>query len=199
MVRIAGPGGFRMDFPIPRLPSWLGAADRLSANATTYPNIKLDVVMPITQATLAAGAIAQVIAIDAGLVPNFAARFGNLFREYCVVGARFELTLTNVANPSGLVLAFVDEVLATAPNSGSLFPPHIEIPLVSNPDGRLQTIDYAPKGYEDLVWTPTSVPVARAWLKLFAAAATTFTSATTSGNIIVRGTLALQFRGYANF
>jgi len=200
MVRIAGPGGFRMDFPIPRLPSWLGAGDRLAADAATYPRIDLDVPTNIQNVAMVAGAMASVIALDPNsLVTSWSARFANLFREYCVVGARFELTLTNGANPQGLVVVFMDETLATAPNIGSLYTPHLEVPIVSNPDSRTQILEYRPKGYEDLAWIPTVSTAPKQWLKFFASNAATLTGATTTGNIIVRGTLALAFRGFSNF
>jgi len=188
-------------FPIPRLPSWLGAGDRLAANAAIYPRLDLDVPITIASVGVAAGAIASVVAVDVNaLVPSWSARFSNTFREYCVVGLRLEFTLNVTTNAQGLVVVFVDETLSTAPNSGSVFTPHMEIPLVHSPTGRIQQLSYKPSGsYTDLVWTPCSSPVTRQWVKLFASNAQTGTGATTTANIIYRGTLALAFRGYTNF
>lgn len=202
MVRVAGPGGFRLDFPIPRLPSWLGAADRLSANAAVYPRTDLDFPVIIQNVAVVTGAVATVIAVDPNvLIPNWSSRVQNLFREYCVVGLRLEHTLNIVSNPQGCLVAFVDETLATAPNAGSLFVPHMEIPIVANPgDDKTQMLSYTPSGsYTDLQWTPTSATVARQWIKYYASTTNTATGASTACTVMIRGTMALAFRGYANF
>jgi hypothetical protein len=200
MVRVQGPGGFRLDFPIPRLPSWLGAADRLNANAAIYPRVNLDFPITIFNVAVVAGALAQTQAVDVTtLIPNWSSRIQNLFREYCVVGLRMEFTLTSVTNPSGVVVVFVDETLATTPNAGSLFVPHMEVPIVQNPDGKVQLLSYMPSGsYTDLEWTPCASPVVRQWVKFYAATGTG-TGGTTAATINCRGTIALCFRGFANF
>lgn len=201
MVDVKGPGGFQLRFPIPRLPGWLGAADRLRADAAIYPRVDLDVpIAPFVQ-VVSAGALAGAYAVDvSSIVPQWAARFSNLFREYCVVGLRLELSLVTVSNPAGMVLVFVDETLATAPNAGSAYTPHMEVPLIAYPDGRTQLLEYRPSGsYTDLQWTATTAPVTRQWVKFFASNATTLTGVTTAASIVCRGTLALALRGYSNF
>lgn len=201
MVNVSGPGGFRLAFPIPRLPSWLGAADRLSANASVYPRVDLDMPIVVGSQVVTAGALAGVISVDVNaLIPNWSSRFSNTFREYCVVGIRLELTLITTSSPAGLVLVFVDETLGTAPNAGSAFTPHLEVPIVNNPDGKTQLLSYKPSGsYTDLGWTPTVSPVTRQWIKFYASNATTLTGAATAASIVTRGTIALAFRGYTNF
>jgi len=195
-------GSFRMSFPIPRLPSWLGAADRLKANAAVYPRVDLDFPIILQNVAVVAGAMATVIAVDPNvLVPNWSSRVQNLFREYCVVGLRIENSLTIVANPAGCIISFIDETLATAPGTGSIFVPHIEIPLVASPsDDKTQLVNYKPSGsYTDLQWTPVSSPVVRQWVKYYASTPQTGTGATTAATVLVRGTIALAFRGYANY
>jgi len=201
MVDVSGPGGFRLRFPIPRLPSWLGAADRLAANATLYPRVDLDFPTSFNTITVASGATATVINVDvASLVPNWSSRVQNLFKEYCVVGLRLEFTLNTSTAPAGAVIVFIDETVATAPNSGSVFIPHMEIPIVNNPNGKVQLLEYMPSGsYTDLEWTPVSSPVTRQWVKAFASNSQTVTGATTAATIVVRGTIAIAFRGYVNF
>lgn len=202
MVRVQGPGGFRLDFPVPRLPSWLGAAHRLAANAAIYPRVDLDFPITIFNVAVASGALAQVQALDVNtLIPSWSSRIQNLFREYCVVGARFELQLNSSSAAAGVVVVFMDETLSTVPNAGSMYVPHVEVPIVANPDGGVvQLLEYKPSGsYTDLVWTPCASPVTRQWLKLFASTANTGTGAATAATINVRGTIALAFRGYANF
>ncbi len=201
MVSVSGPGGFALRFPVPRLPSWLGAADRLSANAAVYPRVDFDMPIVMSQQSVAAGAIANVLTIDpASLVGGWASRFANTFREYCVVGFRLEITLNATTNAAGLILVFVDETLNTAPNAGSLYTPHMEIPIISNPDGRNQYLDYKPSGsYTDLEWTPTVSTVARQWVKFYANNTWTGTGASTTATLVVRGTMAVAFRGFSNF
>lgn len=191
----------KLRFPVPRIPKWLGAANRLSADAAVYPRVDLDFPISATQVAVASGAVAQVVSLAPDVVvPNWAARCGNLFREYCVVGALLEITLVSSSSPAGFVVAFIDETLSTTPNAGSMFTPHIEVPIVNNPTGVTQIIRYKPGGsYTDLQWSPTASVVARQWLKFFASNANTLTGASTAATIIVRGTLALAFRGYANF
>lgn len=191
----------KLRFPIPRLPAWLGAGNRLSADATVYPRLDLDMPTVIFQDAVVAGNVAAVHALDPSTqIANWVSRFSNTFREYAVVGARFEISLVAATNASGLVVGFIDETLATAPNAGSLFTPHVEIPLCASPvPGEYVTVAYKPKGYNDLNWTPTVSPVAFAWLKLYASPTQTLTGATTTANLVTRGTLAVAFRGYSNF
>lgn len=201
MVNVSGPGGFRLNFPIPRLPRLLGAGNNLAAQNTVYPRIDLDMPTTIQVVAVSTGALASVIALDPNsLIPQWAAR-SQLFREYAVVGARFEFSVTSSSNASGCVVAFVDETLATAPNAGSVYTPHLEIPIPAYPDaGVMHRLDYKPAGsYTDLDWIPVSSTTPKQWLKLFASTAATGTSASTTGAILVRGTLAIAFRGYANF
>lgn len=201
MVNVTGPGGFKLAFPIPRLPSWLGAADRLSSNAAVYPRIDLDMPIVVGIQTVASGALAGVVAVDvSALISGWTSRFSNTFREYCVVGLRVEMTLTTSTAPAGLVLVFVDETLATVPNAGALYTPHLEVPIVNNPTGRTQLLSYKPNGsYTDLDWIPTTVPVTKQWVKFYASTAATGTGVTTTASIVTRGTIAIAFRGYSNF
>lgn len=202
MVNVSGPGGFVLRFPVPRMPTWLGAASRLGANVAVYPRVDLDFPTILQNVAVATGAVASVINIDPSvLIPNWSSRIQNLFREYCVVGARFELSLTATSSAQGAVLVFVDETLNTAPNAGSAFVPHVEVPLVAYPGAdQIQLVSYMPTGsYTDLAWTPVVSAAPLQWLKFYASNATTGTAAGTTATILVRGTLALAFRGYANF
>lgn len=201
MVNITGPNGFELRFPWPHLPSWLGADNRLSANAAVYPRVDLDMPTAVNNVTIVAGATATVLPVDvATLVSGWVSRFSNTFREYCVVGLRLEHNLNLTTNAGGVILVFVDETLATVPNAGSLYTPHMEIPVVQNPDGsRTQMLEYVPSGsYTDLDWIPTTVPVTKQWVKYYASGSTG-TSGTTTATVVVRGTIAISFRGYSNF
>jgi hypothetical protein len=201
MVKVEGPSGFKLQFPWPHLPSWLGADSRLSANAAVYPRVDLDMPIAMYLVNTVAGVTAQVVAVDASaLISGWSSRFANTFREYCVVGLRLEHTLNTATAATGVVLVFVDETLATAPNAGSLYTPHMEVPIVQNPDGsKTQLLEYVPSGsYTDLDWTPTVAPVTRQWIKYYGGAATG-TAVGTAATMTVRGTIAISFRGYSNF
>lgn len=202
MVNVRGPGGFVLNFPIPRLPRLLGAGNSLASSNTVYPRVDLDLPIFIQNVGVTSGACASVIAIDPNvLVPSWSSRVQNLFREYCVVGARFEFSLTSTTNAQGCLISFMDETLATVPNAGSVYTPHLEIPLPTYPDANIvQILSYKPSGsYTDLAWAPCSSTAVKQWLKLYASPAYTATGATTGAIVMVRGTLALAFRGYANF
>jgi len=198
----AGPVKLEARFPMPRLPSWLGAANRLASNAAVYPRVDLDFPTVMTNVVVATGSVATVVALDPSVqIPAWSSRIQNLFREFCVVGARYELSLTSSTAPAGCVIVFVDETLSTAPNAGSLYVPHMEVPVVATPNGyNVQLISYTPSGsYTDLDWIPVSAPTPKQWLKFYANSGTTGTGASTTATILVRGTIAMAFRGYANF
>jgi len=202
MVNVSGPGGFRLNFPIPRIPRLLGAGNMLSSGNSVYPRVDLDMPTVILSQAVAAGALASVVNLDPStLVPNWVSRISNLFREYCLVGAKFEISLVSSTNAAGCVIAFVDETLATAPNAGSVFTPHLEVPIAQYPDASIiQVLEYKPRGsYTDLDWVPTTAVSVKQWLKFFASTANTATGGTTTANLLVRGTLAFAFRGFSNF
>jgi hypothetical protein len=196
MVRVQGPGGFRLDFPFPRLPSWIGTPN-LRAGLAIYPRVNLD--MPITPNDLgvAAGSLAQVIAIDPTLVTNFAARFGATFKEYCVVGVRFELrNSASTTLPSGFILSYIDEESNAAPTASSVNYPHAEVPLVASPsDGVMHTVSWVPRDYKDLQWTAIGVTTTSAYMKLFGSTLTGL-QATTAAVVSYSGAIAVAFRGY---
>lgn len=200
MVNISGPGGFRLDFPIPRLPRWLGTPN-LRANNSVYPRVDLDVPIAVDGVAIVSGALAQVISVDTTLINSWATRFQSLFQEFAIVGARFEIRITTVTSGQGMILAYIDENSATAPTSTqALARPHAEIPVTSttiDSAGSMHVVEWRAHSYADLTWDPVSATGIVAYLKLFASVAFTGTSASTAAQITVTGAYAVSFRGYA--
>jgi len=193
-------GKFNLSFPMPRLPSWIGTPS-LRAGVSVYPRVRLDVAISPSVLGVAAGALASSTSIDwTTLIPNFASRFASLFREAAIVGARFEIRVTEVtATPSGMVLAYIDETLASAPTAAALDFAHAEIPLTGtsvDSTGSLHVVEWVPRSYSDLNWSATSGSPSSAYLKLFAGSSTG-TGGTTVASLNLTGALALEFRGYA--
>lgn len=191
----------RMGLPIPRLPVLIGSATSLSSRNAVYPRlVKFDIPIDPVFVTLAAGNLASVINIQITTLCSNWASFQNLFSEYSVVGARFELRVNEVTNPQGLFLAYIDEKNSAAPTAAiALSSPHLEGLISQTESPSRHMISWKAADVLDIDWTPTSsgadVP---AYLKLFSNTASTGTSATTVGQIAVTGALALCFRGFAS-
>jgi hypothetical protein len=190
--------GIRLDLPLPRLPRWLGTPNLSSGNAV-YPRVNLDVPILISSQAVAAGAIAFVSNIDTTAINNFAGRFGATFKEFAIVGARYELRITNVTNPQGMVLAYIDETSNAAPTSTSLNYSHAELPIVASSvdsTGSMHRVEWVAKSYTDLDWDAIGTAGTVGYLKLFASNASTGTAAATTASIVVSGCFAICFRGY---
>lgn len=192
-------GSFRLEMPMPRLPRWLGTPS-LSANNAVYPRLNLDMPVTLVVQAVASGALAAVVNIDNTVIPNFATRFGSTFKEFAIVGARFEIRLLNATTaPQGFVLAYIDEVSNAAPTSTSVNYAHAEIPIVEYPvdsSGSLHKVSWVARSYADLTWDAIGTSGVVAYLKLFASNAQTGTGATTAAQIIISGAVSLCFRGY---
>lgn len=187
-----------MDMPWPRLPKWIGTPN-LRANQAVYPRIDLDVNMAPQELAVAAGAIASVLNIDTTLLPNWSTRFASVFKEFAIVGARFELRVNNVTAPQGTVLAFIDEEAAAAPTATAVNYAHAEVPMVGSSvdsTGSIHVVEWVARSYADLTWDLTSTAGTVGYLKVFGNQANTGLAAATAASISVVGTFAIAFRGY---
>jgi len=188
-----------MDFPIPRLPKWIGTPN-LRANCAVYPRIDLDLPIVVTSSALTTGAIAAVLNIDTSLIRSWSSRLQTLFQEFAIVGARFEIRVASSAAQQGMVLAYIDELSNSTPTaSHAVNRPHCEIPLVStNVDstGSLHRVEWVARSYADLTWDDVSTTGVVAYLKLFASVADTGTQAGTAADIMITGALSMCFRGF---
>lgn len=199
MVDVRGPGGFRLSFPVPRLPAILGSARSLSADNTIYPPmLRLDAPITPQPLTITAGALAVSVAVTNAIIQAWSTRFAALFREYCIVGARLEIRQINATTlPQGVLLAYIDEDSSANPTfSSSANRARLDMALVSNPVDRVYMLNWKPLDYLDLDWTSVGTNTTPAFLKLYTDTANCGTAATTALQIMVTGTLALCFRGY---
>jgi len=188
----------RMGLPVPRLPFLIGNNTNLKPGLSVYPRmVKLDFPLIPQFAPIATGQLALSIAVSINLI-NQVGGLQALFAEYAIVGVVFELRCNAATTPQGIYLAYVDEKSGTTPTAAlALDSPHIE-GLVSNTESpSSHKIMWKAADYLDMDWTTlassTDIPI---WLKLFCSTSATGTSASTAGQIIVTGSLALCLRGY---
>jgi hypothetical protein len=191
-------GSFKAEFPQPRLPKLLGSAKALTNKTSVYPTISLDV--PILQevVSIAAGNAAGVVAIDISKISNFTTRFGALFKEYAIVGARFELRMNNVVQGAGVIGVYLDEISATAPGAGSTLD-SARVDVLISPQftaGGSYRIDWTPRDILDLDYVSTGTTFTPLYLKAFCNVASFNTLAATTGDLIITGALAIELRGY---
>lgn len=191
-------GSFRAEFPQPRLPRLLGAAKALSAGSSVYPTINLDV--PISQmiVPIVAGAAATSLLIDQSKVSNFVTRFGGLFKEYAIVGARFELRMNNVVQGAGVMGVYLDETSPTVPSAASTLD-SARVDVLISPQfsaGGSYRIDWTPRDILDLDYVSTGTVFTPIFLKAFTNTANFNTLAATTGDLLVTGALAFTFRGF---
>ena len=190
-------GGFEASFPRPRLPFRLGADTSLSSRLSVYPRLSLDI--PISQQTvaIAAGSLSAVIPMDVTTVRNWSSRFAAIFREYAIVGARLEVRCQNVSPAAGLVAAYIEEQSAVAPTANEAADrPRLDMVAGPLTVPRAYRINWKPQDLLDLDFIPVGTTFTPAWLKLFTNTADFGTTAGTTGQVIVTGSLAMEFRGY---
>jgi hypothetical protein len=178
----------------------LGAAENLSVGASTYPK-RLALCVPVTpfEVSVAAGVpTAAVTPINptqavngtTTLVANWSA-YAKIFEEYCLTGFRLEVRYQTSAFASGLVLITLDEKDGTTPTLLQYDKPHIELVTTINSGVDFQMIEWVPSDLADLQWTSTSSTITPIWVKYLSA----FNSSS-SGNILITGTLSFNFRGF---
>lgn len=189
-------GGFRAEFPQPRLPGLIGSDRNLSSKNSVYPTVNLDVPITPTKASLVAGAVAASIALDTTVMSLFG-KLGAAFREYAIVGARLEIRPNNFAVTAGIAKAYLDETSSAVPTaSDAKDRPCVDMLCapIFQPGG--YHVMWTPRDLLDLDYVSTGTNFTPVYLKIFASVADTFTQATTTGDFIVTGAIALTFRGY---
>jgi len=187
----------RMGLPIPRLPFLIGSSRNLSARDAVYPSmVKLDFPIEPQFVAIAAGVAAGVIPINFSLIENWT-NAAALFGEYAIVGFRGEVRVSNVTNPAGLVLLYMDEKSSGAPTAATATgADHLERQVSNTESPSAAAIDWCSTDYLDLQWTATGNSTTPVWLKVFAALGTTGTTNTTVGQVQITGAVSLCFRGY---
>jgi hypothetical protein len=190
-------GSFKAEFPQPRIPRLLGSASSLGQGGSVYPHVKLDVPITPQAAVLVAGAAAVAVPLDLTIINLFATRFGGLFREYAIVGANLEVRPNNTINGAGFANVYIDEATGAAPTANeALDRPRLDVLFTQQFTKGAYMLQWSPRDLLDLDYTATGTTFTPAWLKVFASVAGTLTTATTTGQILITGSLAFDFRGY---
>lgn len=195
-LTIAGPWGSKFQIPVARLPITLGSDRGLPAGQSVYPMVNLDVPVIFTRTAVAAGATTSVYALDLTKIDSFSTRFGALFDEYCLVGARLEVRLNNIVVPQGFVCAYIDEKSSSAATlSAAQSSARLDMVVGSESPSRYQ-ISWVPQDFTDLSYSDIGTTTTPAYLKFFCSNAGTGTNAATTFDLMITGTLAFAFRGY---
>jgi len=157
----------------------------------------MDVPIALPPSLIVAGALATSIGLDITRVNAWATRFAGTFREYAIVGARLELRMNNVAVTAGILAAFLDEETAAAPTATqALNRPRLDVTVGPVFEPRAYHLDWKPADILDLDFVDTGTTFTPVWLKLYTDQTNFGTTASTSGQVIITGSLALEFRGY---
>lgn len=190
-------GSFKAEFPQPRIPRLIGSDTALSARDSVYPpRVKLDVPLSFVVQTIAAGALAAVIPIDTTAVTNWV-EFAALFKEYAIVGARLELRPNAMATTSGYSAAYLDETSNAAPTASSTLQ-NARVDMLNAPVFRPggYHITWTPRDILDLDYVATGTNFTPVYLKLFTDVANFGSNVATTGQWIITGSVAFEFRGY---
>jgi hypothetical protein len=146
---------------------------------------------------IVAGAAATAIGLDLTRVQDWTTRFATLFKEYAIVGARLEIRPQNIANTAGIIAAYLDEQSGAAPTAvEALHRPRLDMTAGPLFVPKAYHIDWTPLDLLDLDFVDVATTFSPVWLKIFTNVANFGTLATTTGEVLVTGTLALEFRGY---
>ena len=162
-----------------------------------YPRVKLDVPIRNLIGTISAGGVAGSFPLDLTAVQNWAARFGSLFREYAICGARLEVRVQGVSPAQGIVVAYIDEQSAASPTAAeALQRPRLDMIAGPLTVPKSYHLDWTPRDILDLDYVSTATTFTPAWVKIYTDVASFGASAGMTGQVLITGSLALEFRGY---
>jgi len=188
----------RLGIPVPRLPFLIGSATSLGAQRSVYPTWSVSIPLGLSKVSLVAGACATAINIDETLVPSFTTRFASTFREACILGAKLEIRVTNVVNPAGIAFVFLNEKTFASPvSTEAQDAPHIDVLIAPTESPSRHMLDWLARDLLDIGWSPIASVATPVAVKVFAAVATTLTTATTTADVLISGAIQMGFRGWA--
>lgn len=144
--------------------------------------------------TVTTGVIAQVFAVKASNIANFATRFGVLFEEYRIVRAKFTVKNYASTNP-GLFVHWVDEKQTTNPTSAEALQKSLKSFSASSPSPHVITWtsnDPLDLQYIDIGTTATEL----ATYKIYTDNAFFGSSIVATAYACVVPEFWIQFRGY---
>jgi hypothetical protein len=149
----------------------------------------------IVYSTNASSILANSTAISATLVNLFVSRFGEVFREYCTIGA--DLTLSAVIGSGGAAVAWIEELVASAPTaSSSNTANRVSFSLNAGNDTSTCRLAWRLSETEDTGFSDTTTTSPQpAFIKIYTDP--TYYGCTVASDTIVRleGTLTIVFRG----
>jgi hypothetical protein len=188
----------KMGIPIPKLPFLIGSDKSLSPKTAVYPTLSVSIPLGLSKVSLVAGAAATAINIDETLIPSFNTRFASTFRECAIVGAKIELRMANVVNPTGFVFAFFNEKTSSSPvASEAQDAPHLDMVVSATESPSRYQLPWMARDLLDIGWSPIASVATPVTLKIYASVATTLTSATTTADVLISGAIQVAFRGWA--
>ena len=159
--------------------------------------MKLDVPIRASVATIAAGSLASSTGLDVNLIQDWATRFATLFREYAIVGARLELRPQNVSPASGIIVAYLDEQTSSVPTTAeALARPRLDMIAGPLTVPRAYHLDWTPADILDLDFVSVASTFTPVWVKMFTNVANFGAGAGMTGQVLITGSLALEFRGF---
>lgn len=189
-------GGFRAEFPQPRIPRLLGAARNLGSDLSVYPMVKLDLPIGQTKFSVAAGALASYLSVNYSLIANWT-NIASVFRSYAIVGFNFEVRVNNVVNPAGVVCLWIDEEAGSVGTSAeALRRPRLDVLLTQQTVPGSYLLKWTPRDILDLDYTASGTSFSPCYVKVYTDVANFGTTASTTGDVIITGSLAMEFRGY---
>ncbi len=159
----------------------------------------IDLVSTTTSSSVVSGNLASVIQIGnpTAMITNFSTRWSTCFREYRVVGVRWESRLNTTGAFPGAIWIWMDEKDSNAPSSSdAATASRSELSLQANTG----TYAYLARGkwkawdVTDFGFTATSTGVNPLYLKLFAGSISG-TSGSSAGTVLTSCTIRIQFRG----
>ncbi len=159
----------------------------------------IDLVSTTTSSSVVTGNLASVIQIGnpTAMITNFSTRWSTCFREYRVVGVRWETRLNTTGASPGSIWVWMDEKDSNAPSSSdAATAARAELSLQSNTgtNAYLARGKWKANDLVDFNFTATSTGVNPLYLKLFAGSITGTAGAST-GTVLTSCTIRIQFRG----
>lgn len=136
--------------------------------------------------------------LDITQVQSWSTRFASLFREYAIVGARLEVRAQGVSPAQGIIVAYLDEQSSSTPTATeALSRPRLDMVAGPLTVPKAYHLDWTPADILDLDYVASGTTFTPVWVKLFTNNANFGASTGMTGQVLITGSLALEFRGYA--
>lgn len=172
----------------------------LYRNIPSYPGqqlaqFKMLSISNVSSTTVTTGAVALARAIDpTGEVTNWVDRFQDLFEEYRVVKATLKINCFSSTNP-GVLNAWVDEVVSTAPTSTAASERTI-LKFSASSVQKTHILVWKPVSLPDLAYTPVATALNPAWFKVYTDNASFGASVVATQYFTSVMEFVIQFRGF---